>query len=366
MSNNSTAALNDAIAAARSGRREDSIRLLRQVVADDPFNVDAWVWLGGVTTDAHEQRAALEHALAVAPDNQRAQQGLDWLRQTRPDVFAKPTSHPAQTRPNVEQPTSLRTGAMEGATQPMPAVYQVPSARTAAPHAALTEPMASVTHAHTEPPLSPLPTQTKPMPTINTSTSSAPLWTGASQTDRMPVAAPAPATTSEAVAPRARGANFARWMVLLLYLVGFGASAVLAAAVLVDPVGFQTVGNAQLAAFGQQLDPALLETTRLTTAGVLVALAVLELGLALGFAFRGRWAWIVNLLVALAITAGAVALAVAAYLFVPLTPGIGTLLSSPLMQPVLGLIAFTLVFLGLSIASRRAFFRRRIERSYGG
>ena len=71
--------LQDAIIAARAGQREEAQTLLQEIVAEDPTNVDAWVWLGGVEVDPAAQYRALERAVALDPQNQRAKQGLEWL-----------------------------------------------------------------------------------------------------------------------------------------------------------------------------------------------------------------------------------------------------------------------------------------------
>jgi tetratricopeptide (TPR) repeat protein len=85
--------LDDAVAAARAGQREQAHTLLQDIVRDDPNNADAWVWLGGVEADPAAQYRALEHAVALDPGNQRAREGLRWLDQKHPDLSLNAASN---------------------------------------------------------------------------------------------------------------------------------------------------------------------------------------------------------------------------------------------------------------------------------
>jgi magnesium-transporting ATPase (P-type) len=210
---------------------------------------------------------------------------------------------------------------------------------------------------------------TQPVYPPTSSTSYAP-----QQTDRMPVAAPArpadgytdrmavapPAPAEEAVIERrSPGANVARWLLVILWLLGFGAVATLAALTFAFPANFQQSINPGLAPYGLQLDPNSIEATRLTTAGVLSGIAIFDLLMVFGLLARGRWAWVINLLVALAVTWGTIALAVLAFTTIPAVAQFNP--QDPTTIALLGLIGFTLVYLILSFASRRAFFPRRVR-----
>jgi tetratricopeptide (TPR) repeat protein len=71
--------LQQGIAAARAGRRDEARTLLMQVVEADERNEQAWLWLAGVIADPHDMRICLENVLDLNPDNAQAQQGLAWV-----------------------------------------------------------------------------------------------------------------------------------------------------------------------------------------------------------------------------------------------------------------------------------------------
>lgn len=60
----------------RSSLRQQARQFLLQVVKLDPVNVTAWLWLSTVVEDPAQQRACLEKALEIDPDNKSAQAGL--------------------------------------------------------------------------------------------------------------------------------------------------------------------------------------------------------------------------------------------------------------------------------------------------
>ncbi|WP_029214820.1 hypothetical protein [Kallotenue papyrolyticum] len=340
MSNHATR-LSEAIAAARAGRREEAVRLLREITADDPFNVDAWVWLGGLASEPREQRAALEQALVVQPDHPRARQGLDWLRQRHPEVFDAPSTPAAATATDGAR-------VYEASDQPAPVVTtpvtpEAPSGEVAPTYRAQAASAAA--------PTQPLPVFYQPAPT----TEVAPTYRAqaAASTDRMAVAPPPPAPAVRA--RRSPGAELARALLALLWLAGLGAAATLAGLIFAYPQRFEPLVNSWLAPYNLQLVPALVPATRLGTAVALIALALLAALMGLGLLARGRWAWVLNLLVALLVTAGTAALLVT---FVLLTPAFSTLLTTPGGRTLLGLVGFTFLYLILSLGSWRAFFRR--------
>ncbi|HEX6289718.1 MAG TPA: hypothetical protein VFZ66_11035 [Herpetosiphonaceae bacterium] len=390
MNDETHATLDQAIAAARAGRRDDALRMLRQIVAADPFNADAWVWLGGIATDPREQRSALEQGLTVAPANQRAQQGLAWLRQTHPEVFETAESRPAAQQtasyelPNVYHTSSdaewrTATSHEQQATyRPAPepvresnaAIYDIPARSGAATHEAPTEAMptyraqADAVTAH--------PGQQTDRMTAYTPLSTTTIDGG--RTDRMATVPPPTAVPAEVVYRRSVGAEVARWLVLLTWLFVLGAVATSAAMILAFPNSFEAAVQPVLAIFRLRLVPADVEATRIGTAIALGALAVVDLMLILGMLFRGRWSWVFNALIATVAMLGAAALvgldAAGVNLFSlvgldyaganPLAPD-GFTLGSLAEQILGGLLAFTVVFFLLSLASRRAFFRRRVE-----
>lgn len=80
MAQNIQAQLNAGIDAVRGGDKLTAQRLLRQVVAADPNNEIAWMWLASAVDDLEERRACLERALDINPNNRRAQDALRQLK----------------------------------------------------------------------------------------------------------------------------------------------------------------------------------------------------------------------------------------------------------------------------------------------
>lgn len=382
MSNNTNTSLADAIAAARAGRRDEATRMLRQLVSADPFNVDAWVWLGGIATEPQEQRSALEHAVSIAPHNQRAQQGLAWLRQSHPELFSE-TVAPRTERatPSYQQSATTITaddqpgGAAiyevpdrprpnEAATQ----AFALPAGPQPRPNEAATQAYAVPARTEPEPVYAQSqfvapPSQTDRMTAVPSTTYQQPArpaqYDSVGYTDRMAVAPPAVAASEPAERYDGRG-NISRWLLLLIWLFSFGAVATVAALTIMDPSRFEGLVQPLLAQFGLRLIPSDIQMTAFVTSIVLIAVAILDAMVILGLLLRGRWAWVVNLLVALLVTTGTIVLAATYFALVPqmLTPGVQVALGS--------LGVFTLIYLVLSLTSRRAFFRRPVQQSYGG
>jgi hypothetical protein len=72
--------LSQAVRAAKEGRRDEARALLLRVVAQDPNNPTAWVWLADQTEDLHGKAAALEKALALRPGHPALQARLHHIR----------------------------------------------------------------------------------------------------------------------------------------------------------------------------------------------------------------------------------------------------------------------------------------------
>jgi hypothetical protein len=71
--------LQQGIAAARAGKREEARALLMQVVEGDERNEQAWLWLAGVVDAPEDIRTCLQNVLDLNPANQQARQGLAWV-----------------------------------------------------------------------------------------------------------------------------------------------------------------------------------------------------------------------------------------------------------------------------------------------
>ncbi len=94
------------IAAVETGDKAAAYNTFRQIVAAEPGLAEAWVWLGGTTTDMDEAESAFRRAMEFEPDNEEARLGLRWIslrRQVRqrpspedmPQVTPEPTREPA-------------------------------------------------------------------------------------------------------------------------------------------------------------------------------------------------------------------------------------------------------------------------------
>jgi tetratricopeptide (TPR) repeat protein len=68
-------------AAARAGRRADARRLFRQVLALDPANEDAWLWLGFLAPSPRQRLDYLQQALSYHPQSERVHQAIVWARE---------------------------------------------------------------------------------------------------------------------------------------------------------------------------------------------------------------------------------------------------------------------------------------------
>ena len=64
------------IEAARDGNREEARNLFALLTKQDPTNIQAWLWLAGVSDNASQRRNALERALQIDPQNEMALRGL--------------------------------------------------------------------------------------------------------------------------------------------------------------------------------------------------------------------------------------------------------------------------------------------------
>lgn len=103
--------LRQGIAAAKAGKREESRRILMQVIEVQERNEMAWLWLASVVDDPVDQRICLENVLDLNPNNQNAQKGLAWLDAKHPppavEVPAAPEAHSSAQ----QELETLATGA---------------------------------------------------------------------------------------------------------------------------------------------------------------------------------------------------------------------------------------------------------------
>lgn len=107
--------LQKGIAAARSGDKAAARQFLLEVTDRDERNEQAWLWLSGVVDDPEEARICLENVLAINPHNERAQQGLVWIRRKIAEM--RPTPPPMAPAPPPPPPLPGETAAEEAAPE---------------------------------------------------------------------------------------------------------------------------------------------------------------------------------------------------------------------------------------------------------
>lgn len=82
------------IAAAREERRGEARRCLQRILALDPLNEEAWLWLARIAADPRPALAYFSQALAINSQNQRARSGI---RAARAELAEKDNSSPASS-----------------------------------------------------------------------------------------------------------------------------------------------------------------------------------------------------------------------------------------------------------------------------
>ncbi|HEX6287564.1 MAG TPA: hypothetical protein VFZ66_00160 [Herpetosiphonaceae bacterium] len=73
--------LERAIQALRNGDRETARALLQQCTQAEPLKSEGWLWLAAAQDDPTQKRACLQQALALNPDDHRAQAALRALEE---------------------------------------------------------------------------------------------------------------------------------------------------------------------------------------------------------------------------------------------------------------------------------------------
>lgn len=82
------------VTAARVGRLQQARSHLRRVIAHDPHNEEAWLWLAGVADDPQESLACLAQVLTINPRNKHAKAGIRWARAKLVEERRASTSYP--------------------------------------------------------------------------------------------------------------------------------------------------------------------------------------------------------------------------------------------------------------------------------
>jgi hypothetical protein len=111
--------LEQAIGAARAGQRLTARGLLQAILADDPANVQAWLWYSGVVDEPAGQVAALERVLELDPSNARASYGLQWMREHHPEIWLPPPAPiPPPTPLEEREPVAAASAEPEEPEEP--------------------------------------------------------------------------------------------------------------------------------------------------------------------------------------------------------------------------------------------------------
>ena len=76
--------LQQGIALAKAGRREEARDILLRVVEQDERNESAWLWLSGLVDSDDDKAVALENVLTLNPGNEWAKRGLQLLGRPLP------------------------------------------------------------------------------------------------------------------------------------------------------------------------------------------------------------------------------------------------------------------------------------------
>ncbi len=97
INDNAALTLDEAIALAQRGRRSEAASHLRYIVARQPVNEAAWLWLSATTPDRAEAETALHQARAIDPGHHALPKAEAWFRKrfgSEPTVTLPPPNLP--------------------------------------------------------------------------------------------------------------------------------------------------------------------------------------------------------------------------------------------------------------------------------
>jgi hypothetical protein len=72
--------IEEAVEQIRAGNRDEGRQMLETILEEDENNEDVWLWLSSVVDTDEDREICLENVLAIDPDNEVAQKGLEALR----------------------------------------------------------------------------------------------------------------------------------------------------------------------------------------------------------------------------------------------------------------------------------------------
>jgi len=119
--------LQQAIALARSGQKQQARELLQQVLSANPANETAWLWLADAMSTGAERIQVLETCLRFVPDSRAAQAGLTALRRQAaqeqpPEPGVSPEEAETEPQPPVDQaqPAAVEPPGAGASLEPAP------------------------------------------------------------------------------------------------------------------------------------------------------------------------------------------------------------------------------------------------------
>jgi tetratricopeptide (TPR) repeat protein len=107
--------LQQAIQAARAGRKVEARDMLLQVVEADPHNEAAWIWLTGLVDLLEDKIIACENVLTINPSNERVRAYLSQLleRQRVEQIPPVPAQEPARVQEPLPAPVTRPSPTQE-------------------------------------------------------------------------------------------------------------------------------------------------------------------------------------------------------------------------------------------------------------
>ncbi len=213
--------LGQGIAAARSGRHERAQRCFEAVLAIDPNNEEAWLWLASMTRDPFLSRAMYRRILEVHPESARARDALRWLEQQKTQI-TRPAYPPEELLPAPKEP-SIAAPVIES---PAPSAPQPEPGEDRAEGPALFVPPWELAVALPPEPAGPAPAQPEPPPAPVPPGEVTPTMTPAAPPAAVPVAPPRvslPSAAAAAPAPEHAYSSPGRYVRngLMVVMLGF-------------------------------------------------------------------------------------------------------------------------------------------------
>lgn len=106
--------LNEAIQAAREGKRARARDLLTRLLRTDQANPDYWLWMSSVVDSPKEQAYCLKSALRLDPNNRTARRGLILLGEAAPGEEIQPVPPARRSRWEVDEIENPRPSGLAG------------------------------------------------------------------------------------------------------------------------------------------------------------------------------------------------------------------------------------------------------------